>query len=114
MFSCKGYMSASDRPDVILAGARDTTVQLMAAFFSNVGHMRPIVDRTGITERIDFSMEYVPERRGAPAVAGDTEAPLPGVTFDEAVKDELGLRLEPGNAPLQIPVVDRVEMPSEN
>ena len=32
----------------------------MAAFFSNVGHMRPIVDRTGITERIDFSMEYAP------------------------------------------------------
>jgi uncharacterized protein (TIGR03435 family) len=107
-------MVATDRPDLYLAGARNTTVELMAAFFANVGYKKPVVDRTGITDRIDFSMEYVPERRGTPASGGDTEAAVPGATFDQAVKNQLGLRLEPGRAPLQIPVVDRVEMPSEN
>ncbi len=114
MFPCKGYMSASDRPDVILAGARDTTVELMAAFFSNVGHMRPIVDRTGIIERIDFSMEYAPPARGAAAPNADGQASVPGTTFEQAVKDQLGLKLEPAKAPLEIPVVDHVELPSEN
>jgi uncharacterized protein (TIGR03435 family) len=114
MFPCKGYMSASDRPDVILAGARDTTVELMAAFFSNVGHMRPIVDRTGIAERIDFSMEYVPAARGAAAPNADGQASVPGTTFEQAVRDQLGLKLEPAKVPLEIPVVDHVELPSEN
>jgi len=114
MFPCNLYMMANDRPDIALAGARNTTVELMAAFFSNVGYKKPIVDRTGITEKIDFSMEFVPERRGAPVAGGDSEAVTPGATFDQAVKDQLGLRLEPAKAPLQIPVVDHAEMPSEN
>jgi uncharacterized protein (TIGR03435 family) len=114
MFPCNVYMMANDRPDVNLAGARNTTVELMAAFFSNVGYKRPIVDRTGITEKIDFSMEFVPEKRGAPAASADTEAAVPGATFGDAVRDQLGLKLEPAKLPLQIPVVDHVELPSEN
>jgi bla regulator protein blaR1 len=114
MFPCNVFMMATDRSDLYLAGARNTTVELMAAFFSNVGYKQPIVDRTGITEKIDFSMEYTPEKRGAAPVSADGQAEVPGTTFEEAVKDQLGLRLEPGRAPLQIPVVDHVEMPSDN
>jgi uncharacterized protein (TIGR03435 family) len=114
MFRCNLYMAINEPDDVLLAGARNTTVESMAAFLSNVGYKKPIVDRTGITANIDFSMEYVPERRGAPAASGGAEAPVPGATFDEAVRDQLGLRIEPGRAALQIPMVDRVEMPTEN
>jgi uncharacterized protein (TIGR03435 family) len=39
---------------------------------------------------------------------------VPGTTFDQAVKDHLGLKLEPAKVPLEIPVVDHIEMPSEN
>jgi uncharacterized protein (TIGR03435 family) len=114
MFPCNTYMAATDRPDVILAGARNTSVESMAAFFSSVGRMRPIVDRTGITGNIDFSMEYKPAARGAAAPGADAQAELPGTTFEQAVRDQLGLKLEPAKAPLDIPVVDHVEMPSEN
>jgi len=114
MFPCNMYLAISEPENVILAGARNTTVQLMAAFFSNVGYKKPIVDRTGIAETIDFSMEYMPEKRGAPTTGDDAEAAVPGTTFDQAVKGQLGLKMEPGKAPLRIPVVDRVEMPSEN
>jgi len=114
MLPCN-VLNAFNRPEnVILAGARNTTVELMAAFFSNVGHMRPIVDRTGITERIDFSMEYAPPMRGDAVSSANTEAAVPGATFEQAVKDQLGLKLEPARAPLQIPVIDHIEMPSEN
>jgi bla regulator protein BlaR1 len=114
MFPCHAYMAINEPENVLLAGARNTTVELMGAFFSNVGHMRPIVDRTGISGNIDFSMEYTPERRGAPAAGAEGEAEVPGTTFEQAIKDQLGLKLEPANAPLEIPVVDHVEMPTEN
>lgn len=43
---------------MLLAGARDTTVELMDAFFSNVGGFGcQVVDRTGIQANIDFSIE---------------------------------------------------------
>jgi uncharacterized protein (TIGR03435 family) len=114
MFPCHVIIGA-DKPDnIVLAGARDTTVELMTAFFSNVGHMLPVVDRTGLTGKIDFSMEYTPEKRGAAAADSDGQAEVPGTTFEQAVRDQLGLKLEPAKAPLDIPVVDHVEMPSEN
>ena len=57
MFPCNVIM-AINRPDhTILAGARNTTSRLMAAFFTNVGHPgRPVVDRTGLSDKIDFAM----------------------------------------------------------
>lgn len=113
MFPCHVVMGINLPENGQLAGARDTTVEQVGAFISNVGHMRPIVDRTGIAGKIDFSMEYTPERRGAP-VSADGQADVPGTTLDEAVKDQLGLKLQAAIAPLRIPVVDHVEMPSEN
>src|ERR1019366_9325099 len=71
MFPCNVYMMATDRPELFLAGARNTTVELMAAFLSNVGHMRLIVDQTGINGAIDFSMEYTPPAREGSAPNAD-------------------------------------------
>lgn len=115
MFPCNVIM-ATNRPDhTILAGARNTTVQLMAAFFTNVGHTgRPVVDRTGLNGKIDFAMEYMPESRNPPSTSGDSQPDLPGETFLGAIKDQLGLKLDPVKAPLNIPVVDHIERPSEN
>jgi uncharacterized protein (TIGR03435 family) len=112
MFPCEVYMGI-DRPDhTTLMGARDTTMAAMTAFFSNVGKMRPIVDRTGITGRIDFSFVFVRERRG-PAPVAEEEAVF-GDTFADAVRKQLGLKLEAGRAGVAVPVVDRVELPTGN
>jgi len=114
MFPCEGYL-AIDRPDhTVLSGARNTTMQLMAAFFTNVGHMRPIVDQTGLSGKIDFSMEYTPEPRDPLKAGAGAEEEFSGTTFLEAVNDQLGLKLTSGKAPLSIPVIDNVEMPSPN
>jgi bla regulator protein BlaR1 len=114
MFPCNLYMAMNEPDSVTLAGARNTTVASMTAFFSSVGRMRPIVDRTGITEAIDFSMEYTPERRGAAALNPDGQAEVPGTTFLDAVTNQLGLKLKPDKISIEVPVIDHIEMPSEN
>jgi bla regulator protein BlaR1 len=114
MLPCSTILGQNEPDNAMLVHARNTTVQLMAAFFSSIGHMRPIVDRTGIGGNIDFSMEYTQDTPGAAAAAPDAQADLPGTTFLEAVKNQLGLKLEPAKAPLEIPVIDHVERPSEN
>jgi len=39
---------------------------------------------------------------------------MQGTSFLEALKDQLGLKLKPTNAPLSVLVVDHIERPSEN
>jgi uncharacterized protein (TIGR03435 family) len=115
MFPCHILLMANKPDNVLLAGARDTTVELMDAFFDNVGHLgRPIVDRTGIHRTIDFSMEFTPDPKGAPAAGVDGQTDLLGTSFAEAIREQLGLKLETAKAPVEVPVVDHVEMPSEN
>jgi len=114
MFPCYAYIAINKPDHTVLAGSRNTTTRLMAAFFTNVGHMRPIVDQTGLNGKIDFSMTYTPERRGPAPTGADAGEEFAGTTFADAIKDQLGLKLEPGKAQLPIPVVDHVEMPTKN
>jgi uncharacterized protein (TIGR03435 family) len=53
-------------------------------------------------------------RATAPSSADAASEPPPGNTFMEAVRDQLGLKLESTRAPVQMLVIDRVERPSEN
>jgi uncharacterized protein (TIGR03435 family) len=48
------------------------------------------------------------EPRGPVATGTDDQAVVPGTTFLQAVKDQLGLKLKPAKIPLEIPVVDHV------
>lgn len=80
---------------------------------------RPVVDATGLKAEYDFTLEFTPEsmrRAGAldpPAV--DAPDAHNGVTVFEAVEGQLGLRLEPSKAPVDLLVVDKVNRtPAEN
>lgn len=96
---------------------------------ANMGHFagllqssvldRPVVDRTGLQGRFDFTLTWTPDdsqfrsfgpRPPAPATP-DVNAP-PGLFT--AIQEQIGLRLERTNAPVDVIVVDRVERPSEN
>jgi len=81
---------------------------------------RPVVDKTGLTGKYDFVLEWTPDV-GADARAqgfGDgitSPAPAPGgPTIFTALQEQLGLRLESQKAPVQIIMIDRAEKPSEN
>ena len=69
---------------------------------------RPVVDKTGLTGKYDFVLEWTPDI----GAAGDS-TPV-GPTIFTALQEQLGLRLEAQKGPVQIIVIDRAEKPSEN
>ena len=65
---------------------------------------RIVVDRTGLSGVFDIDLHWTP-----------LQAPDPdGVTLFAAIREQLGLRLEPGTATVDLLVVDHVERPGEN
>ena len=73
---------------------------------------RPVIDKTGLTEKYDWKLEWAPE-----ATPGSTEAPLQvsaGPTIFTALQDQLGLKLESTKGPVEVYVIDHIDQPSEN
>jgi uncharacterized protein (TIGR03435 family) len=69
---------------------------------------RYLVDRTGLTGRYDFELAWAPARMPADA----TPADVPSIFT--SVQEQLGLKLEPSAAPLDVLVIDSAQRPSEN
>jgi uncharacterized protein (TIGR03435 family) len=103
----------------LMAGSRHTTLDSVAASLASLGGLgRPVVDQTGLTGRYDFTLEWFDET-GAfgprpPAPAPGAAADPQGPSFLEALRDQLGMKLESTRAPVQFLVIDHIERPSEN
>ena len=73
---------------------------------------RIVLDRSGLTGNFSFMLQYTPGGRGGgPAVASNPDAPQ-RPDFFTALREELGLKLEPQRAPIEVLVVDRIERPT--
>jgi uncharacterized protein (TIGR03435 family) len=99
----------------IIFGSRDVTLDVVAHVLSmlSLGLGRPLVDKTELTGRYDVTIEWARD----PKPSANPDAPLPapaGPTIVDALRDQLGLKLEPSKASLPVIVVDKVERPSEN
>ena len=70
---------------------------------------RPVVNETGLTGRWDFTLKWTPDEMKAGDLPADA---APGMFT--AIKDELGLKLEPAKGPVEVLVVDAVERPTAN
>jgi uncharacterized protein (TIGR03435 family) len=72
----------------------------------------PITDKTGLTGKFDFTLEFAPEAPGAlPPEAPDESAP----NLITAIPRQLGLKLDPKKIPVDILVIDRADKsPTEN
>jgi uncharacterized protein (TIGR03435 family) len=73
---------------------------------------RPVVDKTGLTGGYDFTLRWTPDDPGRGAGPADPNAQWPSLFT--ALGEQLGLKLTPEKQPIDIIVVDSVEMPSEN
>ena len=75
---------------------------------------RPVVDETGLDQSYDFTVSFAPQL--PPNVSRDSLPPemqnLPSI-FD-AVKQQLGLKLEAQKGPVEYYVIDKVDKPSAN
>jgi bla regulator protein BlaR1 len=95
--------------------ARNTTMEVLAGMIPVMPTMvdRPVVDHTGLTGNFDFTIEFAPARRPAPA-NGDAQPDPDGPSIFEALKEQLGLKLEQTKSPRHVLVIDHVERPSKN
>jgi uncharacterized protein (TIGR03435 family) len=96
-------------------GARKVTMEFIANSLSAMGQLeRPAIDRTGLTGNFDFALDWVPEPLAAQAAGPDLPPDTSGPTFLEALKDQLGVKLESQKGPAEVIILDHVEHPSEN
>ena len=96
-------------------GARRVTIGFIANQLSAMGQLeRPVIDRTGLGGDFDFALEWVPDASAAQPPGADLQADPSGLTFLEALKDQLGIKLEPQKGPADVIILDHVEHPSEN
>ena len=79
---------------------------------------RPVVDKTGLQGRWDFTLRWTPDETQfagmgvrVPPPSNDPDAP-PGLFT--AFQEQLGLKLEASRAPVEVLVVDKIDKPSEN
>lgn len=104
-------VQAVDRPhNSILLSGRNLTMSEIAKnltpLWSSFAH--PLVDQTGLEGRFDFALQWTS--------GSNTAAPLDpqGTTIEEALQEQLGLKLKPAKALVDILVIDHAERPSEN
>jgi uncharacterized protein (TIGR03435 family) len=72
---------------------------------------RDVVDKTGISGRYDLKLHWAPDDRAT----NDTASPIDsGPSLFTALEEQLGLKLEPAKGPVQVLVIDHIELPSEN
>lgn len=77
---------------------------------------RLVVDRTGLQGYFDVELDFVPGSRQAlpPGQEQGQEATPNGPSLTTALRDQLGLRFERRKEPVEVLVIDHVEMPSPN
>ena len=80
---------------------------------------RPVVDRTGVMDYFDITLEYTPEAGitgpfppGAPPPDAPARSDAPSLFT--ALQEQLGLKLESTRAPVDVLVIDKVSQPTEN
>ncbi len=97
--------------------AKAQPLSKLTATLGGVLH-RPVIDKTGLTGKYDFSIDFKLDLRAlgaAPATAPSDNEPDPGPDLAAAVEQQLGLRLVPGKAKLDVLVIDKAEkVPTSN
>jgi uncharacterized protein (TIGR03435 family) len=77
---------------------------------------RPVIDKTGLTGRFDIHLEFARDM-SAMMLNGNAMPPAPndsaGPSIFTAIQ-QLGLKLSPDKAPIDVIVVDSAQKPSEN
>lgn len=96
----------------------NATMNYFAFFLSRIMD-RNVVDKTGLTEHYDVKFHFVPDLPPG-ALAGRVGPDGNPITLPDgpdiftALREQLGLRLEKGNGPVDYLVIEHVEKPTEN
>lgn len=100
-------------PQVVQLPGRHAAMSELASVLQRSPLDRPVVDRTGLSGRYDFDLEFAPdETLWGGILPRPANSDKPGLF--EAIREQLGLRLEATKGPVETLVIDQVELPSEN
>lgn len=101
-------------PDHVMLPAKNATVAQFVAMMQRAVLDRPVVDRTGLSGRFDFTLEWTSDESqfGGALPPPPAEPTKPGLFV--ALQEQMGLKLEAMKGPVEAMVIDRVERPSEN
>jgi uncharacterized protein (TIGR03435 family) len=98
-----------------LLPARNTTMTELAQSLQTAVLDRPVVDRTGLEGRFDFTLDWMPDETQFASFGRLPQLPDTGKpSIYEAFQRDLGLKLERARVPADVLVIDTVERPSEN
>ena len=97
-----------------IVDAQSMTVSEFSNIFLRGALDRPVIDRTGITGKYDFHLEYGIDESTPRFQTDGGPGDRMGPSIFTAVQEQLGLKLEPSTGPGEILVIDHVERPSEN
>jgi uncharacterized protein (TIGR03435 family) len=102
-------------PGLTNVGARNVTMGFIGNQLIAMGGLdRSALDRTGLEGNFDFALEWAPNANGARPPGVEAQPDPPGPAFIDAVREQLGLKLESQRGPVEVLVVDHVERPSPN
>jgi uncharacterized protein (TIGR03435 family) len=105
------------RPGKLEAQGGDMTG--LALFLSNIHIDREVLDKTGLTGKYDFTLQWTPDQGASPSpgvsgVSPNNPPPDAEPSIFTAIQEQLGLKLESSTGPVECFVVDHIERPSEN
>ena len=107
-------LGALGDPQKLVLPARNATMADFVSLLQRAVLDRPVVDKTGLTGRYDFDLEWAPDETQfggeVPVAPADAQSP----PFFTAIEQQLGLRLEATRGPIAALVVDGAERPSAN
>ena len=116
----KGSMFVRMSSTGVQANATDSTVESLATMLTNQPDIggRQVIDKTGLTGKYDWTLKWTPTvgmamrgmDNGAKETSGEPDAP----GLFTALEEQLGLKLEPQKAPVEVVVIDHVEPPTAN
>jgi len=115
--TCGGIMSLpNSTPGMITLGARDIPLGQLASVLTGIGNLgRPVQDQTGLKGNYDFVLELAPTRRpGQTDPANGPAEDSAGPELEQALRQQLGLKLESKKTGVAVWVVDHVERPTPN
>ena len=99
-------------------GGRNVTLAMVAASLpAQTGvatFPRPVIDRTGLAGTFDFLLEWTQVVSSDVAVGPNAQSEEPGPSVAQAMKQQLGLKLESTRGPVELLVIDSIDRPSEN
>jgi uncharacterized protein (TIGR03435 family) len=101
-------------PDHIHLPAKNATMSDFASLLQRALLDRPVVDRTGLSHRYDFNLDWAPDATQFGGEIAEASADVQASPFFTAIEQQLGLHVESTRGMVDAIVIDKAEPPSAN